>query len=324
MPLVSLVPLGRLSPEESLNTVYRVRQGPHQYALKWYENEVRYLKEDHVYRAIGPHPNVLPTKGVGNFKAGGFGILSPIANMDLFQWIVHRHKKENVGVAEREARMFLRQIVQGLLHAHGKGWAHCDVKPDNVFLFGDRLCLADWEAALPADSPNRLVGTLYYMPPECFFRTKTEAWKGDVWSLGVLLFNLMSGNQPFQYDYREKAEHLGDSDDYETVRNHFNTVNDAFRTYGKVPSTEAFQATKTALSTFPHEFHGVFLPEWVLAMQGRWRAFEVHLKRHRQMDIGEWSIPLKRLLSQMLCFDPDRRITLEGVLAHEWMSNPIN
>ena len=312
--------MGRLSPEESLNTVYRVRNGINEYALKWYDKQFRYLKEKSVYHAIGPHPNVLPTRNLGGFDAGGFGILSPIAQMDLFQWIVHRHEETNSGVAEHEVRGFVRQIVQGLLHAHGKGWAHCDLKPDNVFLFdGDRLCLADWEAALPAHAPNRLAGTLYYMPPECFFRTNTEARRGDVWSLGVLLFNLMTGKQPFQYDHREKIEQLGDRNDYVTVLNHFNTVNDAFRTYGKAPSTEAFQATKAALGTFPSEFHGVFLPEWVLAMQGRWRAFEIHLKRHRQVEIGEWSISLKRLLRQMLCFDPDRRITLKGILAHEWM-----
>ena len=148
--------------------------------------QVSILEEKSVYHAIGPHPNVLPTRNLGGFEVGGFGILSPIAQMDLFQWIVHRHEETNSGVAEHEVRGFVRQIVQGLLHAHGKGWAHCDLKPDNVFLFdGDRLCLADWEAALPAHAPNRLAGTLYYMPPECFFRTNTEA--GEYVSLGVLL-----------------------------------------------------------------------------------------------------------------------------------------
>ena len=81
---------------------------------------------------------------------------------------------------------------------------------------------------------------------------------------------------PFQFDDRqaaipvrpqEKIEQLGDRNDYVTVLNHFNTVNDAFRAYGKAPSTEAFQATKAALGAFPSEFHGVFLPEWVLAME---------------------------------------------------------
>ena len=58
----------------------------------------------------------------------------------------------------------------------------------------------------------------------------------------------------------------------------------------------------------------------VLAMQGRWRAFEVYHKKEKANPLFEQcSIPLKRLLRDMLRFDADERVTLEGVLRHEWM-----
>ena len=94
-PSSHLVAMGRLSPEESLNTVYRVRNGTNS-TLKWYDKQFRYLKEKSVYHAIGPHPNVLPTRNLGGFDVGGFGILSPSRRWTCFNGLSIATRKPTV------------------------------------------------------------------------------------------------------------------------------------------------------------------------------------------------------------------------------------
>jgi serine/threonine protein kinase len=95
------------------------------------------------------------------------------------------------------------QICEALGYIHGHGLIHRDLKPSNIMVDEDRVVrLMDFglakfisdDAAVTAD--GRLVGTFRYMPPEQILGEKLDA-RADLYSLGVIMYELLSGRAPF-------------------------------------------------------------------------------------------------------------------------------
>jgi len=109
-----------------------------------------------------------------------FGKLSPARALDLFE-----------------------PILQGLAAAHRGGILHRDLKPENVFLADDgRIKLGDFGLARNVDantSTGSLIGTIAYLSPELITRGVADA-RSDVYAAGILLYELLTGEQPFQGD----------------------------------------------------------------------------------------------------------------------------
>jgi len=96
-------------------------------------------------------------------------------------------------------------VLDGLAAAHASGIVHRDVKPENVLLTGDgRVKVADFglaraQAAAGQTRAGLLIGTVAYVPPEQVAGEATGP-RGDVYSAGVMLFELLTGRQPFRGD----------------------------------------------------------------------------------------------------------------------------
>eukprot|EP01061_Rhynchopus_euleeides_P039033 TRINITY_DN6694_c0_g2_i1.p1 TRINITY_DN6694_c0_g2~~TRINITY_DN6694_c0_g2_i1.p1 ORF type:complete len:423 (+),score=116.80 TRINITY_DN6694_c0_g2_i1:310-1578(+) len=114
------------------------------------------------------------------------------------------------GIPDRESAIFVSQIVCGLRCIHGNGVAHRDLKPDNILLTREGIVkITDFglcrlhKASLFRSAEDELefsaVGTLQYLPPECLNHSKHDAFKADLWSLGVVIYVMITGKFPF-YD----------------------------------------------------------------------------------------------------------------------------
>ncbi len=99
----------------------------------------------------------------------------------------------------REAVSLFRDVSIGLLHAHGKGVLHCDLKPANVLLDQDsRPRLADFGQSRLSHEQTPALGTLFYMAPEQADLQAVPDVRWDVYALGALLYCMLTGAPPYR------------------------------------------------------------------------------------------------------------------------------
>jgi hypothetical protein len=101
---------------------------------------------------------------------------------------------------ERAVTLF-REIATGLLHAHDRGVLHCDLKPANILLDAEQNPrLADFGQARLIHEEAPTLGTLFYMAPEQADLHAIPDARWDVYSLGVLLYRMLTGELPYRTD----------------------------------------------------------------------------------------------------------------------------
>ncbi|HEX7614334.1 MAG TPA: serine/threonine-protein kinase, partial [Thermoanaerobaculia bacterium] len=156
------------------------------------------------------HPNILVVHDVGTHEG------SPFIVSELLQGESLREKL-GAPLPPKKAVDYAIQIAHGLAAAHEKGIVHRDIKPENVFVtkdghvkildFGVAKLLPSFEASgvdtetptATATQPGTAVGTVAYMSPEQIRGQPVDA-RTDLFSLGVVLYEMLSGKRPFQRD----------------------------------------------------------------------------------------------------------------------------
>ena len=103
-----------------------------------------------------------------------------------------------------EAVRIIRSVCQALVHAHGRGVLHCDLKPANILLddgYEPRLC--DFGQSRLTHEQNPALGTMFYMAPEQADLRAVPDARWDVYALGALLYQLLTGKPPYRYESNE-------------------------------------------------------------------------------------------------------------------------
>ena len=138
-------------------------------------------------------------------------------------------KKKKFNFSERQATNIMSQIANGVKYLHQYGIAHRDLKPDNIMITQQNdygvIKIMDFGLSKILSPNERMVdgyGTLSYVAPEVLLRTPYNK-EVDIWSMGVILFYMLSGKLPFRgHKEQEVAEKIVydplefDEDDWET------------------------------------------------------------------------------------------------------------
>ena len=142
------------------------------------------------------HPNLVNVFDQGTDGQTTFLVMEYVSGITLRDAL-----KEYGPLPAVRALEMLAQILSGLAAAHRAGILHRDLKPDNVLLADDgRVKLGDFglaRAITEHTNSGDLVGTIAYLSPELVTRGLADA-RSDVYAAGILLFELLTGKQPFE------------------------------------------------------------------------------------------------------------------------------
>jgi len=145
------------------------------------------------------HPNVIKLLAVGRSGAQPFIVMPFIEGHTLGQYIRQRGR-----LSSEEALGILRQLCAGLGYLHSQGLVHRDVKPGNVMVaVNGQVTLLDLgvvreKGAPPLTAPGARLGTPNYMAPEQIEASHDVDQRADLYSLGALAFELLTGSPPFR------------------------------------------------------------------------------------------------------------------------------
>jgi serine/threonine protein kinase/CRP-like cAMP-binding protein len=134
-------------------------------------------------------------------------ILDLISGGEMFEHLI-----EHGAYSEKTSSYLLRDVAAALNFLHGVGIVHADLKPENLMLsswdddnsiiklvdFGCATLTDDGNTPIKAQANKSDTGTTAYWPPECFDKTKSHTAPSiDMWSLGVILYIMLTGIHPF-------------------------------------------------------------------------------------------------------------------------------
>jgi tRNA A-37 threonylcarbamoyl transferase component Bud32 len=159
----------------------------------------RFNREARALARLG-HPNIVGVYEVGHADDLFFIIMEYVDGVNLRQLLRSGHLKPE------QALRIIPQICDALQYAHEEGIVHRDVKPENILLDKKgRVKIADFGLAklLGRDAENftltgsrQVMGTLYYMAPEQVERPLEVDHRADIYSLGVVFYEMLTGQLP--------------------------------------------------------------------------------------------------------------------------------
>ena len=166
------------------------------------ENEefLRRFRNESKAIAVLSHPNIVKI-----FDVGFSDRIQWIA-MEYIDGITLNEFMEQQGQLDwKDAVHFILQILRALQHAHSKGIVHRDIKPQNIMMLRDgTIKVMDFGIAKFAredgkTGTDKAIGTVHYISPEQARGGVTDA-KSDIYSVGVMLYEMLTGKKPFDTD----------------------------------------------------------------------------------------------------------------------------
>ena len=159
----------------------------------------RRFRDESLAVAALSHANIMSVYDVSSSEGLEYIVMELIDGITLKQYMERRGQMD-----WREALHFITQIMHGLSHAHSRGIIHRDIKPQNIMVLRDgSVKVADFGIACLANTTNTLtqeaLGSVHYISPEQARGDRTDA-RSDVYSAGVVLYEMLTGRLPFEGD----------------------------------------------------------------------------------------------------------------------------
>ncbi|MEO8561419.1 MAG: protein kinase [bacterium] len=160
----------------------------------------RFLREAQTSAQLA-HPNIVPIYTVDEREGMVYFVMALVDGESLGQRL-----KRDIRLPIADARRILADVADALAYAHERGVVHRDVKPDNIMLdrVTGRAVVTDFGIARAAAGDSRLtvtgvaVGTPAYMSPEQAIGERELDGRSDIYSLGVVAYQMLGGDTPFR------------------------------------------------------------------------------------------------------------------------------
>ena len=165
------------------------------------EELVRRFKNESKAISILSHPNIVKVYDVSVTDKLQYIVMEYVDGITLKEYL----KQRGGALTWKETVHFATQVLSALQHAHSKGIIHRDVKPQNIMLLADGSIkmmdfgIARFSRAQSQTVSDKAIGSVHYISPEQAKGERTDA-RTDIYSVGVMLYEMLSGRLPFDGD----------------------------------------------------------------------------------------------------------------------------
>lgn len=199
--------LGDLIGRGGMGEVYKAYTGTQVVAMKIIsgmadaETRTRFVRESEIMERL-KHPNIVKFYEYGEQDAIRYLVLDYIAGIPLNDFLKAGH-----AITMETVRKILTDLTGALEYIHARGVVHRDLKPANIMLMvnaqgqPERAILMDFGIAKSATTSitgTETMGTIDYMAPEQIQAAGTVDARADIYALGVMLYEMVTGRRPFQ------------------------------------------------------------------------------------------------------------------------------
>ena len=164
----------------------------------------RFLREAQAVAALR-HPNIVQIYDFGRYEGGHYMVMEYVEGIDLSVEIDRRHADGQIFTAP-EILGIVMQLAHALDYAHNEGIIHRDVKPANTLLTAKGgVILGDFGLAMLRNRVSQMTlgnafGTPEYIAPEQALNSRMATAQSDIYSLGGMVYELVTGRLPFEAD----------------------------------------------------------------------------------------------------------------------------
>ena len=164
------------------------------------EKFVRRFQREALSASSLSHPNIVEMYDVGEDNGLYYIVMEYIEGKTLKQLI-----KKRGSLTLSEAIDIMLQLTDGISHAHDSYIIHRDLKPQNIMIREDgSIKITDFGIAMALNSTqltqtNSVMGSVHYLPPEQA-SGKGSTIRSDIYSMGILFYELLTGQLPFKGD----------------------------------------------------------------------------------------------------------------------------